>query len=209
MRSFLSGIIDTLTKTNYQNIQDFNHINIKDDSIIVNLLSKIILPILLIFGFYVHSHGDYTPGGGFQAGIIFACALCLYYFINPKKNKISYYLLTTLSMIGFTFYVGIGILSFFKTGKFLDFTFLPFSHTNARGVFIVELGIAFVVFSSVARVFTTLLEALQQIEKTEKTNKIKNTNNNSNTINLKNQSIQNTSSIHGSITNTKAMNKKV
>ena len=209
MRNFLSGIIDTLTKTNYQNIQDFNHINIKDDAVIVNLLSKIILPILLIFGFYVHSHGDYTPGGGFQAGIIFACALCLYYFINPKKNKISYYLLTILSMLGFVLYTGLGIISFFKTGKFLDFTFLPFSHTNARGVFIVELGIAFVVFSSVARVFTTLLEALQQIEKTEKTNKIKNTNNNSNTINLKNQSIQNTSSIHGSITNTKAMNKKV
>ena len=58
MRNFLSGIIDTLTKTNYQNIQDFNHINIKDDAVIVNLLSKIILPILLIFGFYVHSHGD-------------------------------------------------------------------------------------------------------------------------------------------------------
>ena len=53
MRNFLSGIIDTLTKTNYQNIQDFNHINIKDDAVIVNLLSKIILPILLIF--YVES----------------------------------------------------------------------------------------------------------------------------------------------------------
>lgn len=209
MRNFLSGIIDTLTKTNYQNIQDFNHINIKDDAVIVNLLSKIILPILLIFGFYVHSHGDYTPGGGFQAGIIFACALCLYYFINPNKNKISYYLLTILSMLGFVLYTGLGIISFFKTGKFLDFTFLPFSHTNARGVFIVELGIAFVVFSSVTRVFTTLLEALQQIEKTEKTNKIKNTNNNSNTINLQNQSIQHTSSINGSITNAKAMNKKI
>ena len=168
MRNFLSGIIDTLTKTNYQNIQDFNHVDIKDDTVIINLLSKIILPILLIFGFYVHSHGDYTPGGGFQAGIIFACSLCLYYFINPKKNKIAYYTLTVFSMIGFTFYVGLGILSFFKTGKFLDFTFLPFSHNNARGVFIVELGIAFVVFSSVARVFTILLDVIQQTEKKNK-----------------------------------------
>ena len=67
-------------------------------------------------------------------------------------------------MIGFMFYTGIGILSFFITGKFLDFTFLPFEHNNARGVFIVELGIAFVVFSSVARVFTTLLDLLGEIE---------------------------------------------
>ena len=205
MRNFLSGIIDTLTKTNYQNIQDFNHINIKDDAVIVNLLSKIILPILLIFGFYVHSHGDYTPGGGFQAGIIFACALCLYYFINPKKNKISYYLLTTLSMVGFVFYAGLGILSFFKTGKFLDFTFLPFSHTNARGVFIVELGIAFVVFSSVARVFTTLLEALQQIEKTNKIKSSKSTN----SVNTQNTYTQHTVPANSSIAIAKVINNKV
>ena len=205
MRNFLSGIIDTLTKTNYQNIQDFNHINIKDDAVIVNLLSKIILPILLIFGFYVHSHGDYTPGGGFQAGIIFACALCLYYFINPKKNKISYYLLTILSMVGFVFYVGLGILSFFKTGKFLDFTFLPFSHTNARGVFIVELGIAFVVFSSVARVFTTLLEALQQIEKTNKIKSSKSTN----SVNTQNTYTQHTVPANSSIAIAKVINNKV
>ena len=208
MRNFLSGIIDTLTKTNYQNIQDFNHINIKDDAVIVNLLSKIILPILLIFGFYVHSHGDYTPGGGFQAGIIFACALCLYYFINPKKNKISYYLLTTLSMLGFVLYTGLGIISFFKTGKFLDFTFLPFNHANARGVFIVELGIAFVVFSSVARVFTTLLEALQRIEKTEKTNKIKSSKS-TNSVNTQSTHIRHTVLANGSIAIAKVINNKV
>ena len=208
MRSFLSGIIDTLTKTNYQNIQDFNHINIKDDAVIVNLLSKIILPILLIFGFYVHSHGDYTPGGGFQAGIIFACALCLYYFINPKKDRISYYILTILSMIGFILYVGIGILSFFKTGKFLDFTFLPFNHTNARGVFIVELGIAFVVFSSVARVFTTLLEALQQIDGKDKMNKTKNSQK-TNGINTQKISTQHTMPENSSITIAKIASDKV
>ena len=208
MRNFLSGIVDTLTKTNYQNIQDFNHINIKDDSVIVNLLSKIILPILLIFGFYVHSHGDYTPGGGFQAGIIFACALCLYYFINPKKDRISYYILTILSMIGFILYVGIGILSFFKTGKFLDFTFLPFNHTNARGVFIVELGIAFVVFSSVARVFTTLLEALQQIDGKDKMNKTKNSQK-TNGINTQKISTQHTMPENSSITIAKIASDKV
>ena len=52
-------------------------------------------------------------------------------------------------MFGFVFYAGLGILSFFITGKFLDFTFLPFEHNNARGVFIVEAGIAMIVFSSV------------------------------------------------------------
>lgn len=167
MKNLLSEITDKLTKISYQNQKELVQTDIHDDSVIVNLLSKFLFPILLIFGFYVHSHGDYTPGGGFQAGVIFSCALCLYYFINlnkKKKNRVSYNLLTYLSMIGFMFYTGIGILSFFITGKFLDFTFLPFEHNNARGVFIVELGIAFVVFSSVARVFTTLLDLLGEIE---------------------------------------------
>lgn len=166
MRNFLSLITDRLMKTSYQNAQEMSQINIKDDSIIVNLLSKFILPILLVFGFYVHSHGDYTPGGGFQAGVIFACALCLYYFINlnSAKKRLSNQVLTWFAMAGFLFYAGLGIVSFFITGHFLDYTFLPFEHNNARGVFIVELGIAFVVFSSVARTFTTLLNLLKNLK---------------------------------------------
>ena len=166
MANFLSLITDRLLKTTYRNTQELTQMNLKDDSIIVNLLSKFILPILMIFGFYVHSHGDYTPGGGFQAGIIFACALCLYYFINlnNKISRISHEVLTYIAMFGFIFYVGFGILSFFITGKFLDYTFLPIEHNNATGVFIVELGIALIVFSSVARTFTVLLNLLKNIK---------------------------------------------
>ena len=169
MANVFSVITDKLMKTIYQNSNELTQVNIRDDTIIINLLSKFILPILLIFGFYIQSHGDYTPGGGFQAGILFACALCLYYFINLNKArkgvvfnreyKISVinWIFTLFATIGFVFYIGLGIVSFFITGKFLDFTFLPFAHNNARGVFIVELGIAFVVFSSVSRIFYILL----------------------------------------------------
>ena len=78
-KSLLSVITDRLLKITYQNSTELTTIDIKDDSLIVNLLSKFILPILMLFGFYVHSHGDYTPGGGFQAGVIFACVVCLYF----------------------------------------------------------------------------------------------------------------------------------
>lgn len=166
-KSILASITDRLLKTTYQNQSTVSsQIDIKDDSVVVNVLSKFILPILLVFGFYIHSHGDYTPGGGFQAGVIFACVLCLYYFLNLGTNakKMTYNVLTGISMIGFLLYVGLGILGFFITGKFLDFSFLPFELANARGVFIVELGIACVVFSSVGRVFTTILELLKDIK---------------------------------------------
>ena len=172
MSSLLSLITDRLAKTTYQNTKEKLHVDMKDDRLIINLLSKFILPILFIFGFYVHTHGDYTPGGGFQSGVIFACAMCLYYFINldNKIKKFSHSALTYFTLCGFTFYLGFGFLSFCVTGKFLDFTFLPFNHNNARGVFIVETGIALVVFSSVTRIFTTLLNAVKETTDADKNN---------------------------------------
>ena len=164
MRNFLSSITDRLMKTTYQSQTMLTQVDIKDDSIVVNILSKFILPILMVFGFYVHSHGDYTPGGGFQAGVIFSCVLCLCYFLKITSKKLSYKILTYISMAGFVFYIGTGILGFFITGKFLDFTFLPFEYYNARGVFIVEFGIALVVFSSISRIFTVLLFLLKDIK---------------------------------------------
>ena len=168
MSGFLSTIKDKLIGTSYQNASEAGQIDIKDDSLVVNLLSKFILPILLIFGFYVHTHGDYTPGGGFQAGIIFACAVCLYYFINLNNNntskRFSHLALSCIAYIGFILYVGFGVLCMIKTGNFLDFSWLPFKHANGRGVFIVESGIALIVFSSVTRTFTALLNVLKDIK---------------------------------------------
>jgi multicomponent Na+:H+ antiporter subunit B len=45
---------------------------------IIRVISKLLIPYILLFGFYVQFHGDYGPGGGFQAGVILASALILY-----------------------------------------------------------------------------------------------------------------------------------
>ncbi len=166
MKNYLSKITDNLLKLTFYQNKQLTQVNIKDNDVVINLLSKFILPILMIFGFYIHSHGDYTPGGGFQAGVIFSCILCLYYFINIDKSKkrFSHEFLTYISIIGFIFYVGTGIVGFFLTGNFLDFTFLPFEHNNARGVFIVEFGIVLIVFSSISRIFIVLLNLLKDIK---------------------------------------------
>ena len=163
MRNFFSIITDKLSKTTYKSTFTVTK-NINDDNIIINLISKFVLPILMLFGFYIHSHGDYTPGGGFQAGVIFACALCLYCFINLDANKkrISNNFLTYIAILGFVFYTGTGIVGYFITGNFLDFTFLPFKQSNSRGVFIIEFGIALVVFSSISQAFTTLLNLIKE-----------------------------------------------
>jgi len=40
--------------------------------VILRVVSKFLIPLIAIFGFYVQFHGDFGPGGGFQAGVILA-----------------------------------------------------------------------------------------------------------------------------------------
>jgi multicomponent Na+:H+ antiporter subunit B len=46
--------------------------------IIIRVASKFLIPYILLFALYVQWHGDYGPGGGFQAGVIFAAGFILY-----------------------------------------------------------------------------------------------------------------------------------
>ena len=49
-----------------------------DKYLILRIVTKILVPFILLFALYVQFHGDYGPGGGFQAGVIFAAAIILY-----------------------------------------------------------------------------------------------------------------------------------
>ena len=48
------------------------------DYLVLRVIAKLLIPFILLFGFYVQMHGDYGPGGGFQAGVIVAAAFILY-----------------------------------------------------------------------------------------------------------------------------------
>ena len=46
--------------------------------LILKVVTKTLVGMILLFGLDVQFHGDYSPGGGFQAGVIFAAAFILY-----------------------------------------------------------------------------------------------------------------------------------
>jgi multicomponent Na+:H+ antiporter subunit B len=54
--------------------------------LVVRVVSKLLIPFILLFGLYVQFHGDFGPGGGFQAGVIFASALILYALVFGLEN---------------------------------------------------------------------------------------------------------------------------
>ena len=56
------------------------------DNPVLRVVGKIIVPAIFLFALYVQFHGDYGPGGGFQAGVIFAAGLILYGLIFGTES---------------------------------------------------------------------------------------------------------------------------
>ncbi len=53
---------------------------------ILRVVAKILIPFVLLFALYVQFHGDFGPGGGFQAGVIFAAGIILYTLVFGLEN---------------------------------------------------------------------------------------------------------------------------
>lgn len=53
--------------------------NIEVKNVIVKSAADVFLPLALVLGFYVILHGNISPGGGFQGGVIVASAAILLY----------------------------------------------------------------------------------------------------------------------------------
>ena len=49
--------------------------------VVLRVVSKLLIPLIIVYGFYVHFHGEYSPGGGFQAGVVLASSVILYALI--------------------------------------------------------------------------------------------------------------------------------
>lgn len=85
--------------------------------------SKVILPILLIVGVYVITHGHLTPGGGFQGGAMIASTVLLMIISDseflPNINKFK-----ILEGVSGTAYIVIGLIGIVISGFFLK-NFLP------------------------------------------------------------------------------------
>ena len=92
------------------------------------------IPFILLFALYVQFHGDFGPGGGFQAGVIFCSAFVLYTLIFGVKTSqatVRPTLLIFSSAFGVLLYAGTGVASLLLGGNFLEYS--VFSGTPAAG----------------------------------------------------------------------------
>ncbi len=86
--------------------------------------SRLLVPLIILFGAYIFINGHLTPGGGFQGGAILASATLLMLLTNPLR-PFSHRLITITESISGLFFVLIGVLGLVFAGGFLDNRIIP------------------------------------------------------------------------------------
>lgn len=126
--------------------------------LILRVSAKLLIPFILLFGLYVQFHGDFGPGGGFQAGVIMAAAVIFYALIYGLKNArqvMPDWLVEAMLALGVLLYGGVGVAGILLGGNFLDYFVLGATPVDGqhRGIFWVEAGVAITVSGVMLKVF--------------------------------------------------------
>ena len=80
--------------------------------LVLRVVSKVLIPVIALFAVYVQFHGDFGPGGGFQAGVIFAAGIILYalaFGTDKALDLVSPNILRPLSAVGVLLFGGVGV----------------------------------------------------------------------------------------------------
>ncbi|MGH8481727.1 MAG: Na(+)/H(+) antiporter subunit B [Nevskiaceae bacterium] len=117
------------------------------------------LPLILLFALYVQFHGDFGPGGGFQAGVIFATGIILYalvFGLDAARAVLPPAWAIRGMPLGVLLYGGTGVATMLLGGAFLDYNRLDPDnavHGQHLGILVVELGVGLAVASTMVTLF--------------------------------------------------------
>ncbi len=125
---------------------------------VIRVIVKLLIPFIMLFALYVQFHGDFGPGGGFQAGVIFAAAFILHGLImgtDRTRKVLTPSNLRAYMSLGVLIYAGTGVASLFLGGNFLDYNVLASDakHGQHYGIILVELGVGLTVAAVMISLF--------------------------------------------------------
>lgn len=125
---------------------------------VLRVVTKILMPFILIFALYVQFHGDFGPGGGFQAGVIFAAGFVLYTLIFGVENArqvVPAWVTRVALGVGVLIFAGTGVVSLFLGDNYLDYSHFSHDHHHAQeyGILIVEFGVGVTVAAAMISLF--------------------------------------------------------
>ena len=127
---------------------------------ILRVTAKLLIPSILLFGLYVQFHGDFGPGGGFQAGVIFASGVIVYalvFGIREARAVIAPGLVRFILAFGVLLYAGVGVAGILLGGNYLDYNVLAHDakHGQHIGILLIEFGVGATVAAAMITIFLT------------------------------------------------------
>ena len=134
-------------------------------SIPLRVVLRPLVAMLQVFGVYVYLHGHYSPGGGFQAGVLLACSVILPLLVHGAEAGRWYVLVgeraaAVLASAGVLVFALVGMVPLAVGLPLMDYSALPVGAKPAMarsfGILFVELGVTLTVFGVILSIFYTL-----------------------------------------------------
>ena len=129
------------------------------DKIVLRVVSKALIPLIFLFALYVQFHGDFGPGGGFQAGVLFAAGVVLYgliFGLDAARQLMPPRVVEVGLTLGVLMFAGMGLLTVGLGGNYLDYNALqphhP-AHGQHWGILWIELGVGITVTFAMVGIF--------------------------------------------------------
>ena len=129
------------------------------EKIILRVVARVCIPFILLFGLYVQFHGDFGPGGGFQAGVIFGAGIILYglmFDLDAAWRVFPPIAVEICLALGVLLFGGTGVAGMLLGGNFLDYGVLDShdpSHGQHLGILLIELGVGITVTAAMIGIF--------------------------------------------------------
>ncbi len=126
--------------------------------VVLRVIGKLLIPFMLLFALYVQFHGDFGPGGGFQAGVITAAAVIFYgliFGLPQARRLVPDWVVETMVALDVAIYLGVGFAGLALGGNFLDYFVLHADPVEGqhRGIFWIEIGVLVTVAGVMLKIF--------------------------------------------------------
>ena len=133
--------------------------------LIVTTVCRLLIPFIQLFALYVIAHGHYSPGGGFQGGVILGASIILLaisHDLRTALKRIGEKVTALLCSAGVILYSGTGALCLLMGLNFLDYSGLtsvlnvdPIT-ARSHGILIVEIGVGLSVMAAMIWIYNNL-----------------------------------------------------
>ena len=134
------------------------------------LVSRVLAPIVLLFGLYISIHATTTPGGGFQGGVIIATSFLLVFLGDsyPGWRRLIRSPMADLFESGGALLFASMVVAPLAAGMAVATNILPFgtlkSAWSGGSMFVDNIGVTFAVAGSFTLVFLEFLEETRRYE---------------------------------------------